>query len=76
MILCGTRIQRNGHGECGLPLARSRSHNKQTRLCSRVVIRDATGLAIPDQQPLHVVCAGRRAARLPRADLPEGERRS
>lgn len=76
MILRGAKIQRNGHGECGLSLARTRFHHKRARLCSRVLTRDAAGLAIPDQQPFHVVCAGRRAARLPRADLPEGERRS
>lgn len=74
MILPGRRIQRNGHGVCALSPVRTRSLNKQARLFSRIPVRDVTSLAVPDQ-PFHIACAVRRSARLPRADLPEGERR-
>lgn len=86
MILRRTWNQRNGHGECGLapiPTRRTRSLNKQAWSCFRMPARDARDATVfaasnqrSFQQSFHVACAGRRAARLPRADLPEGERRS
>lgn len=86
MILRRIWIQRNGHGECGLaPIRtrRTRSLNKQAWSCFRVPTRDAGDAIVlaasnqqSFQQSFHVACAGRRAARLPRADLPDGERRS
>ncbi len=86
MILRRTWNQRNGHGECGLaPIRtrRTRSLDTQAWSCFRMPTRDARDAAVfaasnqlPSQQSFHVACAGRRAARLPRADLPEGERRS